>query len=222
MADQPMPRSIYAPTRPSRTPSGSMADEIAWPRRPPRPTERRTSPRSSRRGSTGRAGPPPGTPAVRRPRWTWRPARPARSSWRIDRAARTSPRSSAQRRIGLPGLRIIFGGPEPSPTAPAVPSVQRLGAVGASASPSVTAASSADAGRRRRAPRSARHRARARDGGRPRRSTRLAGFHVRWPPDGTFGPPDATWIDPSPQRPGRARLGLVRHGCRKRRRPASA
>ena len=115
------------PTKDLEAALRSMADDIAWPAAAPT-DGRRTSQRSSRRGLTGRAG-PPRAQRQWRPRWTWRPATRALVIALVVLLALAALVGAAG--LGLPGLRIIFGGPEPSPTAPAVPSASKgVGAVG--------------------------------------------------------------------------------------------
>ena len=129
-------------------------------------------------------------------RWSWRPARRALVVAVIVLLALAALAGAAG--LGLPGLRILLGGPSPSPTAgsgAAVPSGSPTGSsAGGVSSPSPTAR-----------PSPARTAAPGPPGsGLPLGVTiptddldRQAGFHVVLPGDPSVGPPDAAWIDRS-------------------------
>ena len=121
--------------------------------------------------------------------WGWRPARRALVLALIAILAIVAVASAIG--FGLPGLRLIFGGPSlsPPPTlAPTAPPASS--AAGPSSSASALGSPSPTA-----------------PPGPPGASMSLglpvdiaeldqaAGFHVRWPQDPAFGPPDAAYID---------------------------
>jgi hypothetical protein len=96
--------------------------------------------------------------------------------------------------FGLPGLRILFGGPSPSPS-PTAPSATPSGGPSPSVSPvsptpGATAVRTAVPGP---------------PGSGLGLGTKvaladidpLAGFEVHWPSDPPIGPPDAAWLDPA-------------------------
>ncbi len=111
-------------------------------------------------------------------RWRWRPARRALVLALLALLALAAVASAIG--LGLPGLRLVFGGPSTSlPPTPAPVS---------SASASSGAASPVPAGRPGDSMRL----------GRPVALADLdaaAGFHVTWPGDEAFGPPDAAYVD---------------------------
>lgn len=124
--------------------------------------------------------------------WSWRPARRALVVAVIVLLALAALAGAAG--LGLPGLRILFGGPTPSPTS---------GAGGASSSgPSVSLATRPSPSDRPIASRSPLP-------GPPGSGLGLglplpfdqldtrAGFHVVLPDDPVAGPPAATWINPT-------------------------
>ena len=179
------------PTKASRTPCGRWPtiSRGRWRRRP---MERLTSPALV---AARLDGAPPGRPGHNGVAAAMDLAtRDQGSRHRIGRAARYR---SARRRSGAwtPRAPHHLRGTRAKPDgAGRSQCVQRRGAVGSSASPSAPTGSTGAARRRRCSPvRSAR--SRARDGGRSSAVDALAGFHVPRPPNGTVGPPDATWID---------------------------
>jgi hypothetical protein len=190
MADQPMPRLHLASDERLETALRSMADDIAWPAAAPTDGAPDIAALvAARLDGTRRAA--PGTTEWG-PRWTWRPATRALVIALVVLLALAALVGAAG--LGLPGLRIIFGGPEPSPTAPAVPSASKgVGAVGSSASPSAPTGSTPATAATLPGPLGTglglgmEVDASAVDA--------LAGFHVPRPSNGTIGPPDATWID---------------------------
>jgi hypothetical protein len=167
----------------------AMAGEVAWPLAAPTDgapdVARLVAARLA--GTRGTRGARPAAPQWR-PRWTWRPATRALVVALVVLLAVAALVGAAE--LGLPGLRIIFGGPEPSPTAPAVPSAS-LGA-GAVRSSGRSAAPSASPTALPGAPGTGLGLGTEVDAA---AVDRLAGFHVPRPPDATFGPPDATWVD---------------------------
>jgi hypothetical protein len=123
-------------------------------------------------------------------RWTWSPARRALVVAIIALIAFAAIVGAGG--FGLPGLRILFGGPSPSPT---LPSATPNGGPSPSAShvlstPVATAARTAVPGP---------------PGSGLGLGTKvaladidpLAGFEVHWPSDPPIGPPDAAWLDPA-------------------------
>jgi hypothetical protein len=124
--------------------------------------------------------------------WTWRPARRALVLGLIAVLALAAVASAIG--FGLPGLRLLFGGPSLRPPPTLAPT-----AAASSSGSSSTAAPSASSALRSPSP--------SVPPGPPGASMSLgdpvaiadldaaAGFHVRWPQDPAFGPPDAASID---------------------------
>ena len=134
--------------------------------------------------------------APARRRWTWSPARRALVVAII--VLLTFAALVGAGGLGLPGLRILFGGPSPSPTAPtASPSSGRSPSDGPS--PSVA----------RISPTPVASPVRTAPPGPPGTGLGLgtevalgnldarAGFDVKWPVGPTVGVPDAGWVDPA-------------------------
>ncbi len=110
-------------------------------------------------------------------RWTWRPARRALVLALIALLALAAIAGAIG--IGLPGLRIIFGGAPVSPPPRVEPS--RSPAPGGSASPGAVVVPGSSLGLGERIE--------------PADLDARAGFHVRWPTDPSIGPPDAAYVD---------------------------
>ena len=129
MADQPMRRLHLVSDEALEDALRAMADEIAWPVAAPTDGAPDVATLvAARLDGTRRAA--PGTTRWR-PYWTWRPATRALVIALVVLLALAALVGAAG--LGLPGLRIIFGGPEPSPTSRAVPSgSEGAGAVGSS------------------------------------------------------------------------------------------
>jgi len=121
--------------------------------------------------------------------WTWRPARRALVLALVAVLAIAAVASAIG--FGLPGLRLIFGGPTLSPPPTLAPT----------APPSASSSSGPSSSAAIRSP------SPSVPAGPPGASMALgdpvaladldkaAGFHVRWPQDPAFGPPDAAFID---------------------------
>lgn len=123
---------------------------------------------------------PPAAPR----RWTWRPARRALVLALLAVLAVAAVASAIG--FGLPGLRLIFGGPSLSPPPTLAPATPRASAsaVSGSAPPSATVPAGP--------PGVAMHL------GTPVALADLdaaAGYHVGWPQDPAIGPPDAAYVD---------------------------
>ena len=202
MADQPMLPLHLRSDEDLGIALQAMAGEIDWPRAVPGDG----APDVATLVAVRLAGTPPPRQrpyvGVTRPRWTWRPATRALVVALIVLLALAALAGAAG--LGLPGLRIIFGTPEASPSATAAPSASTGGAVvlptgsAALASPSPTPVPGPPgAGLGLGAPVD------------PSTVDGLAGYRVIRRPETTLGAPDAAWIDVSPQRPGRAGLGGI-------------
>jgi hypothetical protein len=189
MADQPIRPLHLASDATLENALRAMAGEIAWPVAAPTDgapdVASVVAARLGAGGSAHRAGRDIGR---WRPRWTWRPATRALVVALVVLLALAALVGAAE--LGLPGLRIILGGPEPSATAPAVPSGSQ--GAGAVASSGPSAAGSASPTALPGPPGTGLGLGVEVD---PAAVDGVAGFRVPRPPDGTFGPPDAAWID---------------------------
>jgi hypothetical protein len=171
----------------------AMAVEIDWPSAVPvdggPDVASAVRARLEAAGAGARAGRAPAGRAWSR--WTWRPARRALVVALVILLALAALVGAAG--LGLPGLRIIFGGPGASPTPSAVPS-GAPGASGASVAasgrpiPSPVPSATPVAG----PPGSGLGLGRPVD---PGMVDQLAGFAVLRPSDPSVGPPDAAWVD---------------------------
>ena len=156
--------------------------------------------------ATAEAAPPVG-PAWRR--WTWTPARRALVVAIIALLAFAAIVGAGG--FGLPGLRILFGGPSPSPTAPPATPDGGPSLSVAHVTPMPVATARPD-----RRPRPARKRARSRDGGRP------CGHRCRWRASRCTGRPFRPPVHPTRRgwtRPSTIRwlwCGPLRTACRPR------
>jgi hypothetical protein len=170
----------------------AMGSEIAWPApAAPASGEPDIAALVRARLVSDAAGTGPGAPDRRAPalpRWHWAPARRALVLALIALLVLAAIAGAAG--LGLPGLRIIFGGPSAAPPAPS-----------SSAGPSASPASSA--------PESTPDASGTAGAGPPGSGLGLgstvdldrldeqAGFTVKMPADPSIGPPDAAWVNPA-------------------------
>lgn len=192
MADQPFVPLHRRPDVAIEDALRLLAGEIDWPATPTSVGEPDIAAAVATRLGEARRG-TADTPRTVGPtwrRWTWSPARRALMVAIIALIAFAAIAGAGG--FGLPGLRILFGGPTPSP---AVPSATPSGgpspsSAGVSPVPSPIAVRTAVPGP---------------PGTGLGLGTKvaladidpLAGFEVHWPSDPPVGPPDAAWLDPA-------------------------